>query len=226
MVAGERTLSIDPWSDADFRERLQAALHPEPSCHVFDPRRAMAHARSDFDLSPEAVADIDLAVPPRPAAVLVPIVMRETLTVLLTERSAHLPSHAGQIAFPGGKLEPHDAGPLGAALRETEEEIGLARSHISPVGYLDNYRTGTGFHIVPVVGLVEPTFELDVDTSEVASVFEVPLSFLMSPLNHQHHQREWRGRVRTYYAMPFGERYIWGATAGMLKNLHDRVFGA
>lgn len=159
----------------------------------------------------------------RQAAVLVPIVCREVLTVLLTERSAHLPSHAGQISFPGGKLEESDAGPLDAALRETEEEIGIDRRHVEPVGYLDNYRTGTGYHIVPIVGLVDPGFELRIDPSEVADVFEVPLSFLMTIDNHQRHQREWRGTLRSYYAMPYENRYIWGATAGMLRNLHDRI---
>jgi 8-oxo-dGTP pyrophosphatase MutT (NUDIX family) len=142
---------------------------------------------------------------------------------LLTERAAHLPSHAGQIAFPGGKLEDQDPDPLAAALRESEEEIGLDRNLVEPLGYLDNYRTRTGFHIVPVVGLVKSTFDLKLDPSEVADVFEVPLSFLMSADNHQRHQRVWQGRPRIYYAMPYENRYIWGATAGMIKNLHDRI---
>jgi 8-oxo-dGTP pyrophosphatase MutT (NUDIX family) len=178
--------------------------------------------RSDFDLNPELDVVREIAKAPRPAAVLFPIVQRSELTVLLTQRTEHLPSHAGQIAFPGGKLEQHDSGPLAAALRETEEEIGIAANHIEPLGYLDGYLTGTGFHVVPVVAMVEPGFELQLDPSEVADVFEVPLAFLMDTANHQTHTREWRGQRRAYYAMPYGERYIWGATAGMIRNLHER----
>lgn len=210
--------------DGLFRERLPSALHSSPSMQVFDPQRMGLGVRSDFDLTPETVAELDLSRPPRPAAVLIPIVLREQLTVLLTQRAAHLPSHAGQIAFPGGKIDPEDDGPISAALREAKEEIGLAASYVEPVGFLDNYHTRTGFHIVPVVAYVEPGFSLEIEPAEVDDVFEVPLSFLMSAENHLRHHREWRGTLRYYYAMPFGERYIWGATAGMLKNLHDKVF--
>ncbi|HUS97305.1 MAG TPA: CoA pyrophosphatase [Hyphomicrobiaceae bacterium] len=213
-----------PWTEARFRQLAASALHVAPSDHVFDPRRDERTARSDFDLDPDLHSELDLTSPLRPAAVLVPIVLREHLTVLLTERSQHLPSHAGQIAFPGGKIEKQDPHPLETALRESEEEIGLDRTLVEPMGYLDNYRTGTGFHVIPVVALIRPEFSLTLDPSEVADAFEVPLAFLMSPGNHQRHQREWKGRMRTYYAMPFGDRYIWGATAGMIKNLHERIF--
>jgi len=208
-----------------LRGRAIAKLHAEPSRHVFDPARATNNARSDFDLDESRDAATALAqAPARQAAVLFPIIARERLTVLLTERSADVPSHAGQVAFPGGKVEPHDTSELDTALRETEEEIGLARDWIEPLGYLDNYRTGTNFNIVPVVALVTPGFALQIDTREVAKVFEVPLDFLLDPSNHQLHQREWRGRLRTYYAMPYGEHYIWGATAGMIRNFHERLF--
>lgn len=208
-----------------LRGRALDRLHPEPSRHVFDPARAINHARSDFDLDEHRDAANALSNgPARQAAVLFPVVARERLTVLLTERSADLPSHAGQIAFPGGKVEPHDLSERDTALRETEEEIGLSRDWIEPLGYLDNYRTGTNFNIVPLVAVVTPGFELDIDTREVAKVFEVPLDFLLDPANHQLHQREWRGRLRTYYAMPYGDHYIWGATAGMIRNFHERLF--
>lgn len=223
MLDDDEPGSCHDWSENRLRERIAGKLHTQPSRHVYDPRRGLTGARSDFDLSPDTESEVDFDAPPRTAAVLIPIVLRERLTVLLTERAAHLPSHAGQIAFPGGKLEEQDADPLAAALRESEEEIGLDREFIEPVGYLDNYRTRTGFHIVPVVGLVQPTFKLSLDPSEVADIFEVPLSFLMAAENHQRHQRVWQGRLRIYYAMPYENRYIWGATAGMIKNLHERI---
>ena len=166
---------------------------------------------------------IPLDAPVRQAAVLFPLVVHETPTVLLTQRSNDLPSHAGQISFPGGKVEPHDRDTLATALRETEEEIGLTADFIEPIGYLDNYRTGTNFNVVPVVALVEPGFELTIDAREVDRVFEVPLDFLLNADNHELHQREWKGRTRTYYAMPYGDYFIWGATAGMIRNLHERL---
>jgi len=145
------------------------------------------------------------------------------LQILLTRRSAHLPSHPGQIAFPGGKVEDHDQGALAAALRETEEEIGLSSEHIEPIGYLDGYRTRTGFQITPVVGLVTPGFSLRLDPREVDEAFEVPFAFLMNPNNHETHSRTWNGQGRAFYAMPFEDYYIWGATAGMLKTLYERL---
>ncbi len=161
--------------------------------------------------------------PIRPAAVLIGIVDREKPTVLLTQRAAHLNDHAGQISFPGGKIDPTDTSPMDAALREAEEEIGLQRSFASPVGYLDLYATGFGFRILPTLAKVSPGFELRVNANEVDEVFEVPLAFLMDPINHQVHSKEWRGLMRSYYAMPFAERYIWGATAGILRVLYERI---
>ncbi len=164
--------------------------------------------------------------PPRPAAVLVPIVAHQSLSVLLTQRTEHLPSHAGQISFPGGKAESGDADPIATALRESHEEIGLEPRFVEPLGYLDAYHTGTGFRIFPVVALVQVGFQLRPDPSEVADVFEVPLAFLMDEQNHRTDERAWRGGMRRFYAMPYQERYIWGATAGIVKNMHRRFFDA
>lgn len=158
-----------------------------------------------------------------PAAVLVPLVRREEgLTVLFTQRTSHLANHAGQISFPGGRMEEIDPDPVSTALRETEEEIGLPRDRVEVLGQLDEYVTGTGFRITPVVGLIHPPIALTPDPFEVAEVFEVPLAFLLDPDNHQRHSRTGpTGERRSYYAMPFQHRYIWGATAGMLVNLYD-----
>lgn len=170
--------------------------------------------------------DPDTTVDLRDAAVLVPIVNRpEGLTVILTKRADHLNSHAGQVSFPGGRVEESDGSAVAAALRETEEEIGLLSDFVTIKGELDRYRTGTGFSIQPVVGFVETGFTLDVHEGEVAEVFEVPLDFLMDPKNHLRHSAVWQGKRREYYAMPYGDYYIWGATAGMLVNFYTRVFG-
>ncbi len=156
------------------------------------------------------------------ASVLIPLVQRpEGLTMLLTQRTAHLTDHAGQISFPGGRAEDYDASAIDTALRETEEEIGLARAHIEIVGLLPDYVTGTGYEVTPVVGLVQPPFTLTPDANEVAEVFEVPLAFLMDAANHRRLSidlPEGAGR-RSFYAMPFERFFIWGATAGMLRNL-------
>lgn len=159
--------------------------------------------------------------PLRPAAVLVPIVLRESEpTLLLTRRTDHLHHHPGQVSFPGGRVEAQDTSPIETALRETEEEISLARRHVELLGCLPQYRTGTGFDVTPVVGLVTPPFELSPDAFEVAEVFEVPLSFLLDEANHQLHRVEVRGKLREYYAMPYGDYFIWGATAGIIMSLH------
>jgi 8-oxo-dGTP pyrophosphatase MutT (NUDIX family) len=162
--------------------------------------------------------------PIRPAAVLIPVVEHAQPTVLLTQRAAHLNDHAGQISFPGGKIDATDPSPLDAALREAEEEIGLSREFIDPVGYLDLYATGFGFRILPTLARVKPGFTLRINETEVDDAFEVPLSFLMDPANHQLHSKEFRGIERSYYAMPFAERYIWGATAGILRVLYERIY--
>ena len=175
-------------------------------------------ARGDHGLEPDLLP----AGPLTPAAVLVPIVARPGgLTVLLTRRTDDLAHHPGQVSFPGGHIEPADDGPEAAALRETEEEIGLARRHVEVLGRLDPYVVRTGFEVTPVVALVQPPFELAVDPREVAEVFEVPLAFLLDPANHQRHSRVFEGRQRRFHAMPYGEHYIWGATAGMLINLYE-----
>jgi 8-oxo-dGTP pyrophosphatase MutT (NUDIX family) len=156
-----------------------------------------------------------------PAAVLVPLVERgDGLRVLLTQRTAHLNAHAGQISFPGGRAEAHDTDPIATALRETEEEIGLEPARVEVIGRLSDYHTRTDFRVTPVVGLVAPPFALRLDAHEVDEAFEVPLAFLLDPANHQRHQREFQGRTVPFYAIAYRDYYIWGATAGMLINLY------
>lgn len=156
-----------------------------------------------------------------PAAVLVPLVLRaEAPAVLLTRRTDHLHHHPGQISFPGGRVEAGDASSVATALRETYEEIGLGADRIELLGALPDYLTGTGFRVTPVVGLVHPPFELALDAFEVAEAFEVPLSHFLDPANHQRHSMQVEGRTRHFHAMPYGDYYIWGATAGMLMSLY------
>lgn len=199
----------------DLEQRLRTRLTPLDAL-------AAAHARGDRDLNP------DWPTPPgrvlRDAAVLAPIVRRpEGWTMLFTERAADLASHPSQISFPGGKIEA-DETPVDAACREALEEIGLERSFIAPLGGFDSYETGTGFRIMPVVGFVEPGFSLTLDVREVAEVFEAPVDFLLDPANHERREGEWRGRRGAYYAMPYQGRFIWGATAGMIRALYERLY--
>jgi 8-oxo-dGTP pyrophosphatase MutT (NUDIX family) len=215
-------------------------LKTEPA--LFDSAEffARARARLSFDIPP-GLNDASI-VPPsgdpgtdrmleiiareqpiRPAAVLIAVVDHPQPTVLLTQRAAHLHDHAGQISFPGGKIDPEDASPLDAALREAWEEIGLSREFIDPIGYLDLYGTGFGFRILPTVARIRPGFSLRISEDEVDDAFEVPLAFLMDAANHQVHSKEFRGIMRSYYAMPFQQHYIWGATAGMLRVLYERI---
>jgi len=162
----------------------------------------------------------------RPAAVLVPVVRREdALTVMFTRRTPHLQDHAGQISFPGGRVEPHDASLEATALRETEEEIGLPRAKVELLGRLSEYVTVTGYRVTPVVGLVDAAFDLRPDPFEVAEVFEVPLAFLLDPANHVVNSVLQEGRHRRYYAVPYRHYYIWGATAGMLMNFYSFLTG-
>ena len=173
------------------------------------------------DWRPEITQDfLSTRAEPVRAAVLIPLVQRpQGLTILLTMRTDHLSSHAGQVSFPGGRSEPFDVSAMDTALRETEEEVGLSRAHIEVLGCLPDYLTGTGYQVTPVVGLVTPPFELRADPSEVAEIFEVPLAFLMDGVNHQRLSVELPGGRRSFYAMPYERFYIWGATAGMLRNL-------
>lgn len=178
-----------------------------------------AETRGDHDLNPGETPPSSAL---RPAAVLVPLIDRaEGMSVLLTQRTAHLSSHAGQISFPGGRMEESDADAIAAALRETEEEVGLPRDKVSVIGRLDTYVTGTGFEITPIVGIIEPGYTLTIDPYEVAEAFEVPLSYVLDRRNHNRQDRESAGRVRVFYVLPYEGRNIWGATAGMLVNLAD-----
>jgi len=159
-----------------------------------------------------------------PAAVLIPLVDRPGgLTVLFTQRTDHLDNHAGQISFPGGQIEEIDATPEGAAIRETQEEIGLDPGRIEILGRLEDYVSRTNFIITPVVGVVTPPFDLTLDDHEVAGAFEVPLNFLLDPANHQRHHREVAGTERMFYAMPYKDYFIWGVTAGILMSFYEHL---
>ncbi len=161
---------------------------------------------------------------PAQAAVLLGIVMRDEPTVLLTQRPSHMSTHAGQIAFAGGKCDEEDADAAATALREAQEEVGLEAKHVQVLGTLPEYITGSAFHVTPVVALIEPAMRLQLNTDEVADAFEVPLAFLMNPAHHRWHRYEYEGVVREWLSMPYqdGERlrFVWGATAGMLRNFY------
>ena len=189
--------SADPGEAAAFREAI----------------------RGDHDLNPW-VSRPSMAL--RPAAVLVPLIDHaHGMSVLLTQRTAHLSAHAGQISFPGGRIEEEDADAVAAALRETEEEVGLPADRISVIGRLDTYVTGTGFEITPVVGILAPPIAPTIDPFEVAEAFEVPLAFILDRRNHQRVERESAGRRRCFFVLPYEGRNIWGATAGILVNLAE-----
>lgn len=203
------------FDEDEFRTRAPLRLHGSPP---------LVPSRSDDDLNPEARV-IPAGEEPRPAAVLVPLVPRQGgLHMLLTERQPHLSRHAGQVAFPGGRIDEADLSPIAAALRETEEETGILPGFVEPLGFLDTYLTSTNYRVVPVVGIVRPGFTVTPHAGEVADVFEVPLAFLMNPHHHERHSRDWQGRLRYYYAMPWEGRYIWGATAGMIRNLYSLMY--
>jgi 8-oxo-dGTP pyrophosphatase MutT (NUDIX family) len=189
--------SADPEEAAAFRRAL--AGQPQPGPGFTPPSAAL-----------------------RPAAVLVPLIDHpHGMAVLLTQRTPHLSAHAGQISFPGGRIEADDADEVAAALRETEEEVGLSRERVSVVGRLDTYVTGTGFEIAPIVGIVAPPFEIAIDPFEVAEAFEVPLSYILDRRNHQRVERDSAGGRRAFFVLPYEGRNIWGATAGILVNLAE-----
>jgi len=201
---------------ADFDQRAASRLAPVDA--VFDDV-----IRTDHDLNPDWPAPDAKTL--RRAAVLVGLIDRgEDYGVLLTLRPDTMPSHAGQVAFPGGRIEPGETA-LAAALREANEEVGVDPGSVRVLGQGDTYVTGSGFAISPFVGVLPPDFVPAPHAREVADVFETPLSFLMDEANHQRHEREYRGVLRAYYAMPHNGRYIWGATAGMIKSLYDRLYG-
>lgn len=178
--------------------------------------------RGDHDLNPGMVAEMGKDPDLTPAAVLVGLVDHPGgLTVLFTQRTDHLQHHPGQISFPGGHMDAGDSTAEDTALREAEEEVGLHRRHVNIIGRLNEYVTRTGFSITPVVALVTPPFDVTPDPHEVEDIFEVPLDFLLDPANHQRHSRKFKGSTREFHAMPFGDYYIWGATAGMLINLYE-----
>jgi len=212
------------WRSGDLLARLKRL--PEPGTRVAPSGPASAEEdmeqvapRGDHDLNPD-LYDPDAQL--REAAVLVPIVRRPgDMTVLLTRRAKHLPDHPGQISFPGGSVDPGDADAEAAALREAQEEVGLPPGCVTVVGRLDTYLVRTGFRVVPVVGLLQPPFELQPEEGEVDEIFEVPLAFFLDPANRELHSRMFRGTERFFYAYPFGDYYIWGATAGMLSNLSE-----
>jgi 8-oxo-dGTP pyrophosphatase MutT (NUDIX family) len=207
----------------DFFKRARARLTLDVPAALMD--RTLPATRGDLDLDPALWerAGVDLKAT-RPAAVLVPVIDRPDPAVLLTQRNANLASHAGQIAFPGGKIEPGDSSPVAAALREAEEEIGLDSRLVDPIGHLDLYLTMSGFRILPTVARLDPSYRLTLNRAEVDEAFEVPLAFLMDARNHALQSRDWKGVVRRYYAMAFPQRYIWGVTAGILRNLYERVY--
>lgn len=203
---------------ADFEDRARRRLRAEPP----GPAENRADLKGDHSLDPDGLAS--MGAPPRSAAVLVPVIMHpDGPSVLLTERAHNLRQHAGQIAFPGGRVDPEDTSPLHTALREAHEEIGLDPDAVRPLGYLDAYLSGTNYLVVPVIGIVQPGFTLTLNAQEVDHTFEAPLAFLMDEANHELHSREFGGRLRRYYAIPYGTHYIWGVTAGILRNMYEKL---
>jgi 8-oxo-dGTP pyrophosphatase MutT (NUDIX family) len=205
----------------EFFSRAQERLTFDVPTALTDPDAVLRHEGRNAD--PAMLVAMAAVRPIRPAAVLVPVVQRDEPSFLLTERTARLNDHGGEISFPGGKIDAGDASPLAAALREAEEEIGLAREFVEPIGYLDLHVTPFGHRIVPVLARVLPGFALRLNRDEVEDAFEVPLAVLMVPQNHKHETLDWSGFSLDSYIIQFGHRKIWGATAIILRNLYERV---
>jgi 8-oxo-dGTP pyrophosphatase MutT (NUDIX family) len=205
-----------PFEPAAFFARAAARLDPKP-------RQDESEPLGDHHLNPDITAE---GMSFREAAVLIPVVARRPqASILLTQRTPHLSVHAGQIAFPGGKIDADDTTPAAAAMREAEEEIGLPAEMIEPIGYLDPYLTRTGYRIVPVLARVDPDHRIIINPDEVSDTFEVPLSFLMNSGNFRRGMRDFKGKPRYFYEIPFNERYIWGITAGIIHGMYERIYG-
>ncbi len=218
MTFDEKKADIQ--SELEILNYINDRLEQDIPETLFDPRTAPMNGDHVLNLDVT-----ELAAEIRPAAVLVPIVKyTDRLNLILTTRSAHLSSHPGQVAFPGGKVENDDATIIDTALRETEEEVGILRKNIEILGYLDSYQTATGFRILPIVGIIEEGYSYNIDRNEVEDLFEVPLNFLMSPENHKKESLFWRNKDRHFYSMPYEDRNIWGATAGIIRNLYERLY--
>ena len=204
-------------ADKDYALLRTALLREAPEFKVHP-------ARSDYDFNPEfrrPAGEVKLA----PAAVLMPIIAKPVPTVLFTQRTANLTRHAGQVSFPGGRVDDTDDSPLATALRETHEETGITPDFVTVAGFMEGYETGTGFAILPVVGVLREGFTLMPNPAEVNEIFEVPLAFLLDPKNRELQSREWQGRRREFYAFNYGSHYIWGATAAILVNFAERFAG-
>jgi 8-oxo-dGTP pyrophosphatase MutT (NUDIX family) len=208
-------------------DKLAAKLFSVEDFRIRAARETGPHQGSDYGdhrLNPD-LRDMIVRDGLRDAAVLIPVVDRgEEATVLLTKRTETLRSHSGQVAFPGGRIEPIDASAEDAALRETFEEIGLPASAVEVIGRMPDYVAGSGYRIVPVLGVVTPPFDLVINEHEVDAAFEVPLGFLMNAANHKRESRLWQDKQRFYYTMPYGERFIWGVTAGIIRTLYERLY--
>ena len=206
-------VSLMPFSSADFRARFAAQPDAHAGDDYGDHRFNPGHPR------------LNQSKPLRNAAVLIPVVDHEDeATVLLTKRAEKLRNHSGQVAFPGGTIDATDASPEAAALRETFEEIGLDQHRIEIIGRMPDYVAGSGYRIAPVLGIVQPGFQLTLNAEEVDAAFEVPLRFLMDPVNHKRDSRIWNDLEWFFYDMPYGDRRIWGVTAGIIRTLYERLY--
>lgn len=219
-ISSEEAAAIEILDPAGFNAGLVAVRGVSA-----DSLRARFREQRDWQREMLGDQQFDGRIPEGPrqyrrASVLVPIVAGAELSVLLTRRTSHLKSHAGQVSFPGGRAEESDVDAVDTALRETAEEIGLARERVEVIGYLPTYYTVTNYEVTPVVALVHPPFQLSTDSNEVAEAFQVPLDFILDPANHQKRSRPWEGRARHFYAMPYDGHFIWGATAAMLRNFY------